>query len=192
MVFELVCQPVAGERLSELAVPRVASACLPDCPARFWTLLGILPLNNRDRQMTPPHRATFPVCARLTKPIEFKRVFRKSTVSSDHLFKVLARSNRGHCSRLGMAVSRKVDRHAVGRNRIKRIIRESFRQSFRGLTPSSHDPVKNDSNTKAVSAGYYPGIDFVVLPRRQATTTCNHRLFQSLQAHWLRLKQETG
>ena len=30
-------------------------------------------------------------------------------------------------ARLGLAVSRKVDPHAVGRNRIKRILRESFR-----------------------------------------------------------------
>lgn len=30
--------------------------------------------------------------------------------------------------RIGLAVSRKVDRHAVGRNRIKRVLRETFRR----------------------------------------------------------------
>jgi ribonuclease P protein component len=35
-------------------------------------------------------------------------------------------------ARLGLAVSRKVDRRAVGRNRIKRVLRDSFRQ-HRGL-----------------------------------------------------------
>ncbi|MDX1550279.1 MAG: ribonuclease P protein component, partial [Lysobacter spongiicola] len=31
-------------------------------------------------------------------------------------------------ARLGLAVSRKVDRRAVGRNRVKRVLREAFRQ----------------------------------------------------------------
>jgi ribonuclease P protein component len=35
--------------------------------------------------------------------------------------------------RLGLAVSRKVDPHAVGRNRIKRALREVFRQHRAGL-----------------------------------------------------------
>src|SRR5690554_3159758 len=35
-------------------------------------------------------------------------------------------------ARLGLAVSRKVDRRAVGRNRVKRVLREAFRQR-RGL-----------------------------------------------------------
>jgi ribonuclease P protein component len=74
-----------------------------------------------------------------------------------------------------MAVSRKVDRHAVGRNRIKRVIRESFRRSFESMVE-----------------GNYPGIDIVVLPRRQAATICNQQLFQSLQTHWSRLKQAEG
>lgn len=32
-----------------------------------------------------------------------------------------------HCARLGLAVSRKVDPNAVGRNRIKRVLRDCFR-----------------------------------------------------------------
>jgi ribonuclease P protein component len=140
---------------------------------------GFFPLKNRAGQTNPPRRATFPVRARLLKPTEFKRVFRDSIASSDRCFKVLARRNEGNCSRLGMAVSRQVDRHAVGRNRIKRVIRESFRQSF-------------GQSFGAVIEENSPGIDFVVLPRREAATICNHQLFQSLQAHWSCLKQETG
>ena len=37
-------------------------------------------------------------------------------------------------ARLGLAVSRKVDPHAVGRNRIKRQLRDAFRQ-LRGTLP---------------------------------------------------------
>jgi len=92
---------------------------------------------------------------------------------------VLARNNEGDYSRLGMAVSRQVDRRAVGRNRIKRVIRESFRQSF-------------GTKAGAVIEENSPGIDFVVLPRREAATICNQQLFQSLQTHWTCLRQKTG
>ena len=139
------------------------------------------------RQTNPPLRATFPVQARLTKPSDFKRVFRNPVVSSDRCFKVLGRRNEGDCSRLGMAVSRQVDRHAVGRNRIKRVIRESFRQSFEAV-----NKLKSGSCAGAISEGNSPGIDIVVLPRREAATICNQQLFQSLQAHWSCLKQKTG
>jgi len=91
-----------------------------------------------------------------------------------------------------MAVSRQVDRHAVGRNRIKRVIRESFRQSFDATVAEAVDKSKNGSKNMAITDGNYPGIDVVVLPRRRAATICNQQLFQSLQAHWSRLKQETG
>ena len=113
-------------------------------------------------------------------------------ISSDRCFKVLARRNESDCSRLGMAVSRQVDRHAVVRNRIKRVIRESFRQSFEQVVSPTADHTKNGSKVGAIIEGYYPGIDIVVLPRREAATICNHQLFQSLQAHWSRIKQETG
>jgi ribonuclease P protein component len=158
---------------------------------------GFFPLKNKVRQTKPPRRATFPVRARLIKPIEFKRVFRNSVVSSDRCFKVLARRNESDCSRLGMAVSRQVDRHAVGRNRIKRVIRESFRQSFEAVVSESTvseavDKPDNESKAGAIIEGNYPGIDIVVLPRREAATICNHQLFQSLQAHWSCLKKKTG
>lgn len=87
-------------------------------------------------------------------------------VSSDRFFKVLAQSGGDTGPRLGMAVSRQVDRNATGRNRIKRVIRESFRQYF---------------------AGGGPPVDFVVLPRKECATICNGPLFQSLDKHWARI-----
>ena len=109
--------------------------------------------------------STYPT-DRLIKPADFKRVFNRPVVSADHLFKVLARTNEGSVARLGMAVSRQVDRRAVGRNRIKRVIRESFRLFF-------------------ASGG--PAADFVVLPRRESATICNRQLFRSLDKHWARI-----
>jgi len=85
--------------------------------------------------------------------------------------------------RLGMAVSRQVDRRAVGRNRIKRVIRESFRQSF----TTAVSRVTKDSNAGESMNRNQTGIDIVVLPRRQAATICNNQLFRSLEAHWSRI-----
>ena len=106
---------------------------------------------------------------KLRKPAEFKRVFKKPFVSTDACFKVLARPGEVEQSRLGMAVSRQVDKRAVGRNRIKRVIRESFRRRY---TPEKKP------------------LDIVVLPKREAATICNKRLDRSLQGHWSRLDNQ--
>ena len=111
-------------------------------------------------------QAGLPRTARLRKPSEFKRVFNRPVVSSDRFFKVLAQRDGSAGPRLGMAVSRQVDRKATGRNRIKRVIRESFRQYF---------------------AGGGPAVDFVVLPRKECATICNGQLFRSLDKHWARI-----
>lgn len=120
----------------------------------------------------PDRRQRFPRTRRLTEPSDFKRVFENSLVSSDHCFRIIARPNGGLSSRLGMAVSRKVDRRAVGRNRIKRITRESFRQ---------HQD----------QAGQIP-LDFVVLPRLTCSSHSNAQLFDSLQTHWRRLQEKAA
>lgn len=50
------------------------------------------------------------------------------------LFNAYARANDTGCARIGISVSRKVSPKAVVRNRIKRHMRESFRQQL-GLPP---------------------------------------------------------
>jgi ribonuclease P protein component len=114
----------------------------------------------------PSPGAAFPRESRLCKPAEFKRVFNRPVVSSDRWFKVLGRPDGSARARLGMAVSRQVDRRAVGRNRLKRVIRESFRRYF---------------------ASHGPAVDFVVLPRAESATICNRQLTQSLEQHWARV-----
>ena len=121
------------------------------------------------KKLKPPGRAAFTSKHKLRKALEFKRVFKSSFVSSDSCFRVLARINQVENSRLGMAVSRHVDRRSPGRNRIKRVIRESFRHRF--------------SEEKVC-------LDIVVLPRQLTATICNRRLFLSLQGHWSRLKNQ--
>jgi len=121
------------------------------------------------KKTKPSSGAAFTSKHKLRKAIEFKRVFKKSFVTTDRCFKILARLNHEENSRLGMAVSRQVDKRAVGRNRIKRVVRESFRHRY---------------STQNVC------LDIVVLPRRETATICNERLFRSLQGHWLRLENQ--
>lgn len=73
-------------------------------------------------------------------------------------------------ARLGMAASAKRIRTAVGRNRIRRLIRESFRQG----------------------AIRQQGLDIVVLVKEPAVTADNAALTASLAAHWLRLQRATA
>ena len=111
----------------------------------------------------------FPLRARLNTKADFRYVFARPAVSSDRCFRVLSRANGKGYSRLGMAVSRKVCKHATGRNRLKRIIRESFR-----------------SHQEILAGG--DGHDIVVLPSGRAATICNTALFESLQGHWQKIE----
>ena len=77
--------------------------------------------------------ACFPRTARVRAKADFDRVFEAGKRTADPLL-ALHRLDDGAPSRLGLAVSRKVDPHAVGRNRIKRSLREAFRH-LRGRLP---------------------------------------------------------
>ena len=71
--------------------------------------------------------AGFRSCNRLKRPEEFKRVFSSKRRSSDNSFLFLAKSNSFDLARLGLAIPKKHIHSAVERNKLKRIIRESFR-----------------------------------------------------------------
>ena len=95
----------------------------------------------------------------------FAGVFAQPVKSSDRYFTVLARPNALDHPRLGLAISRKVAKSAVARNRLKRIVRESFRHHQRELG----------------------GLDCVVMGRIGVATRDNPALFTSLERHWRRL-----
>lgn len=65
-------------------------------------------------------------------------------------------------ARLGLAIARKHIKKAVGRNRIKRLTRESFRQNQQLLA----------------------GFDIVVTLRKDASRLDNETIRQSLTKHW--------
>ena len=78
--------------------------------------------------------ASFPRTARVRAKVEFDRVFEAGRRTAEPLF-ALHRLDDGAPPRLGLAVSRKVDPHAVGRNRIKRVLRDAFRHARGQLGP---------------------------------------------------------
>jgi len=82
--------------------------------------------------------ASFPRAARVCSGAEFAHIFAcgRRTASPQLALHVLA-ADEG-AARLGLAVSRKVDKRAVGRNRIKRVIRDWFRQTRARLAPGAY------------------------------------------------------
>jgi ribonuclease P protein component len=112
--------------------------------------------------------ATFPRSRRLLKPDDYRRVFSEGRRSADSLFLVLAIPSGLSQARLGLAVSKKNSRRAVDRNRIKRLIRESFRQHQQELA----------------------GLDLVVVSRQGITGGDNKVCFASLSRHWRRVAEK--
>jgi ribonuclease P protein component len=104
---------------------------------------------------------------RLLDAAAFGHVFAKATRSRDRLFTVLCRPNKKGAARLGLAVSKKHCRQATGRNRIKRAIRESFRE---------HQVLLSD-------------LDIVVINQSAATMASNQEISASLESHWRRCQK---
>ena len=80
---------------------------------------------------------------------------------------MLATPNRLDHPRLGLAISRKVAKTAVARNRIKRAVRESFR---------THQ-------------GRLDALDIVVLARPGVVDRTNKELATTLESLWTRLNK---
>ncbi|MGD8911495.1 MAG: ribonuclease P protein component [Candidatus Thiodiazotropha sp.] len=116
----------------------------------------------------PISDGSFPRRCRLVKPTDYRRVFNIGERSSDRLFLVLATYNQLDCARLGLAVSKKTSPSAVDRNRIKRLIRESFRQNQTQLC----------------------GLDLVVVSRHGAVNAENRQCLKSLGQHWRKVVEK--
>jgi ribonuclease P protein component len=68
-----------------------------------------------------------PKDARLRKPAEFRAVYDKGKRFEGRLMTVFVLPSDFEKHRLGITASRKMSRHAVRRNRAKRLLREAFR-----------------------------------------------------------------
>jgi ribonuclease P protein component len=104
---------------------------------------------------------------RLTCPADFQRVFQQACKSTSPEFTVLAIANQQAYPRLGLAIAKKHVRRAVDRNRIKRLIRESFRHNQALLS----------------------GLDIVVLARKGVDNSTNETINSALNKHWKVLNQ---
>jgi ribonuclease P protein component len=129
-------------------VPRVGPGCLFDP----------LPLC--------PGAARFPRRVRLTEPEDYQHVFNRCSYRLNNSWMtVLAVPNQLQHARLGLAISRKVARTAVARNRVKRVTRESFR----------HWQTRLDS------------LDIVVLGRVGVSDQTGKSLDNALEKLWIKL-----
>lgn len=110
--------------------------------------------------------SSFPRVARLLDSAGFAACFAQRQRLSGRYFSInWIQQSVG--PRLGLAVSRKVDRRAVQRNRLKRLLREWFRQ-HRG-------------------SGRLPALDLVITPRREAVTAERAALLADLDGLLARL-----
>lgn len=113
----------------------------------------------------------FPKDSRLLTSSDFKAVFEnaKYKISCRH-FLMLAIDNEVERGRLGMVIAKKNVSKAIHRNRIKRQIRDSFRNTAQNLS----------------------GLDIVVLARKNASELDSKVLLSNLNALWTDLKAKVG
>ncbi len=111
---------------------------------------------------------SFPRQYRLTRPQEFRRVFQRGRHRRIHVEGLFcrARESTGIHARLGLAISKRSLRHAVARNRIKRLVRESFRTEFPHL----------------------PAVDIVIMGETKLASMNNAVILQQLGMLWERLR----
>src|SRR2546423_11680985 len=75
----------------------------------------------------------FPRTARLLQGAEFKRMLQRRPAAAGTHLQIYALSNGTHRARLGLIVARRDMPRAVDRNRIRRILRETFRHRYEQL-----------------------------------------------------------
>ncbi len=104
---------------------------------------------------------------RLLTPEHFNHVFQQPQRAGSQHLTLLARDNAFDHPRLGQAVPKKQIKHAVDRNRFKRLVRENFRKHQHTL----------------------PAKDYVVIAKRSANELSNQELTKLLDDLWRRLSK---
>lgn len=116
------------------------------------------------------HDHAFTKSARLLSSNDFQTVFNDAPLRASHQnFLFLARQNSLNQPRLGLVIAKKHIRLAVERNRVKRLIRETFRIKQQQL----------------------PDIDVIVLARKGMNDLTNAALIEQLDLQWQRLIRRT-
>ena len=109
---------------------------------------------------------SFPRGLRLTTKADFQTVFDQSSKVNQKFMLVLYRANQKPHARLGMLVGKRAVSDAADRNRIKRILRESFRHCQEKLK----------------------GFDVVVIVRHQCDTLSSSQLREGIENLWEKLQ----
>lgn len=77
----------------------------------------------------PLQRLTFPPDRRVRRKLDFDSAYKRGRRFSDGLFTMTVRANGLAGPRLGLAIAARTIGNAVARNRLRRLIRESFRHA---------------------------------------------------------------
>ena len=117
-----------------------------------------------------PGRLTLPARLRLRRKGEFDAAYARGRRITDGFFAVTVSFNQSGAARLGLAVAVRVAGGAVGRNRIRRIIRESFRL---------HQHV-------------IPAVDLVVSARPGVAAASGRALHASVALLWKKVGEQCG
>ena len=112
---------------------------------------------------------------RLLNAKDFRRVFDQADfkVSDQHLL-ILARPSLHDHSRLGLVIAKKGIKLAVHRNRIKRVVRDSFRT----LCTQTNE--------------FSPPLDIVILSRKGLGELDNEAVHCLINKQWVRLRKKTA
>jgi ribonuclease P protein component len=110
----------------------------------------------------------FPPARRLRKPGEFKQVYATGRRLGNEFFTLSAQPNTLREARLGMSVAIRTMGNAVARNRVRRLIRESFRLNHSTL----------------------PALDIIIGVRVSARGTEGARLRASLEQLWQKIASQ--
>lgn len=108
---------------------------------------------------------SFPRSYRLVNKAEFQIVFDEPLKINQRYLTILYRSNQKNHARIGIIVGKRVANSAVARNRIRRIVRDSFRLNQEKLT----------------------GWDIVVIARQQCDTLSKDKIRKGIDDLWEKL-----
>ncbi|MEO8401640.1 MAG: ribonuclease P protein component [Gammaproteobacteria bacterium] len=108
---------------------------------------------------------SFPRSHRLVTKAEFKQVFDDAFKVSQKYLLILCRPNQKKHARIGVIVGKRFVNSAVDRNRIRRVVRDSFRLNQEKLI----------------------GLDIVVIARQQCDTLSKDKIRKGIDDLWERL-----